>query len=31
MQELIYATKRFERLDQKEIKLLDGLPGGNEE
>lgn len=31
MQELIYATKRFERLDQKEIKLLDGLSGGNEE
>ena len=31
MQELIYATKRFERLDKKELKLVDKLSDENDE
>ena len=31
MQELIYATKRFERLDKKELKLLDKSSDENDE
>ena len=31
MQELIYATKRFERLDKKELKLVDKSSDENDE
>ena len=31
MQELIYATNRFERLDKKELKLVDKSSDENDE